>query len=83
MGSKGKGWYAKWMLQHKDWRQDLRKGIKVEIMLGSVQVLYEHVRGDWRSDGNAYFAYVVRVYRQNAYNAYVKDQNSYSPGNGF
>ena len=33
--------------------------------------------------GNAYFAYVVRggwgVQRQNAYIAYVKNQNSYSP----
>ena len=36
---------------------------------GSVQVLYEHVRGG-ESEGNAYFAY-------------VKDQNSYSSGNGF
>ena len=33
------------------------------------------------SEGNAYFAYVVRwgVQRQNAYIAYVKNQNSYSP----
>ena len=38
-------------------------------LLGSVQVLYKHIRGGG-SEGNAYFAY-------------VKDQNSYSPGNGF
>ena len=34
------------------------------------------------SEGNAYFAYVVRgwgVQRQNAYIAYVKNQNFYSP----
>ena len=37
------------------------------------------------SEGNAYFAYVVMWEggRQNAYIAYVKDQNSYSPENGF
>ena len=37
------------------------------------------------SEGNASFAYVVRggVKRQNAYIAYVSDQNSYSPENGF
>ena len=38
------------------------------------------------SEGNAYFAYVVRGgggQRQNAYIAYVSDQNSYSPENGF
>ena len=41
-----------------------------------MQVLYK--------EGNAYFAsYVVRVGGQNAYIAYVKDQNSYSPENGF
>ena len=37
--------------------------------------------GGGESEGNAYFAYVVRggVQRQNAYIAYVKNQNSYSP----
>ena len=40
------------------------------------------------SEGNAYFAwYVVKggwgVERQNAYIDYVKDQNCYSPENGF
>ena len=52
-----------------------------------MQVLYKHVRGGWGSEGNAYFAYVVRgrwgVERQNAYVAYVKDQTSYSPESGF
>ena len=28
--------------------------------LGSVQVLFKHARGAGRSEGNAYFAYVVR-----------------------
>ena len=40
--------------------------------------------GSEGSEGNAYFAYVVGgevglVLRQNAYIAYVKNQNSYSP----
>ena len=55
-----------------------------------MQVLYKNVRGGWGSEVNAYFAYVVRgvgwgVERQNAYAyiAYVKDQTSYSPENGF
>ena len=51
------------------------------MKLGIVQVLYKHVRGGWGSEGNAYFAYVVRG--QNSYIAYVKHQNSYSPENGF
>ena len=50
-----------------------------------MQVLYKHVRGGG-SEGNAYFAYVVRGMgglKQNAYIAYVKNQNSYSCENGF
>ena len=37
------------------------------------------------SEGNAYFAYVVMGggLEGNAYIAYVRDQNSYSPENGF
>ena len=36
------------------------------------------------SEGNAYFACGLGGgQRQNAYNAYVRDQNSYSPENGF
>ena len=38
------------------------------------------------AEGNAFFAYVGRgggVQMQNAYIAYVKDQNSYSRENGF
>ena len=30
------------------------------LVLGSVQVLYKHVRGGGGYEGNAYFAYVVR-----------------------
>ena len=42
--------------------------------------------GGGGSERNAYFAYVVRgwgILRQNAYIAYVKDQNSFLPENGF
>ena len=49
-----------------------------------MQVLYKHVSGGGWSEGNAYFAYVAwGVQRQNAYIAYVKNQNSYSCENGF
>ena len=49
-----------------------------------MQVLYKHVRGGGGSEGNAYFAYVVwEGWGQNAYIAYVKVQNSYSPEIGF
>ena len=59
-----------------------------DIYKGACKYYINTLWVDGGSEENAYFAYVVRgvgwgVERQNAYIAYVKDQTSYSPENGF
>ena len=50
---------------------------------GACKYYISPLGGGWVSEGNAYFANVIRgwgggIQRQKAYIAYVKDQNSYS-----